>query len=487
MSDKVFFIDPVTRVEGVSRVVIQVDERNEVKNVLYQVIELRGFEAFCKGRAVEELPRITSAICGVCSWSHHLASGKAVDSVLGREPPEVAVKLREFANYVQIIDSHLLHLCIMALPDFVLSNAPPKLRNIVGLMKSEPEVIKVILKSRRVIKSIEEVLGGKPVHAAFVVPGGVSKRLTKDELDELTKLVKDLMDQVSFIADFFNESVVNSDEFQGLLRDESYRVKSLYIGLVSPTGELEFYDGGLRIIDSEGREVFKFKASDYAKYIAEHSSDISYSKFPYPKWLGWRGFSEEYVFRAGPLARLNVSERVGTERANEEYKYMLEVLGPKPIHSTMAYHWARVIECLYCVERMQETLTDDVSLMEGDVVDVRGEPKEEGVGVVEAPRGTLIHHYEVDEELVTTNVNIITPTAINNAAINVELTKVVAKAWKCGELTDEVVNEIEKSIRAYDPCNSCATHTLNTDSDLRVLVINSSNRALEVLSGVVHE
>ena len=481
MESRVLSIDPVTRLEGSTRVIIQVDERNRVREVFYQVLELRGFEAFCKGRAIEELPRITSAICGVCSWSHHIASGKAVDAVLGRKPPELAIELRRFAKYIQIIDSHLLHLCIMALPDFVLDYTSPELRNIVRLMKSEPKLVRTILRSRRAIVKIEEVLGGKPIHAAFMVPGGVARRLSREELEELDALTKDLRKYIYSITEFFNKKVVNSKRFQDLLSNEAYMLKTLYIGLVGRVGELEFYDGDLRIIDSRGREVAKFKACDYAKYIAERSSNISYSKFPYPKWLEQSEYSEECIFRTGPLARINVIEKLDAERANEEYKYMLEILGSKPIHSTLAYHWARVIECLYCIEKMCTILSEDTVLIEGDVVDLYGQPEYEGVGVVEAPRGTLIHHYRTDEDLITTYVNIITPTTINNTAINTELRKVVTVLWRNGELNYETINRIEVSIRAYDPCNSCATHLLSPYRGLQVLVIDPYGRVLKVL------
>lgn len=460
MGGKAIFLDPVTRVEGSSRVIIQVDEEGGVSSVAYQILELRGFEAFCRGRAVEEMPRLTSAVCGVCSWSHHLASGKAVDGLLGRDPPEAALFLRQIANYVQIVDSHLLHLGIMALPDYVLSNEPPELRNIAGLVEREPRVAKMILESRRTVEMMEEILGGKPVHSAFVAPGGISRRPTEADLERFGRLAGDLKEQVMFLAEFFNRRVAGSDIFRELLSDPSYSLRSLYIGLVGPSGELEFYDGDVRIVDGDGREVAKFKPWDYADHIAEYCSGSSYSKFPYPRKLGWGGYREELLFRTGPLARLNVASKVDTEMAGEEHGRMLDSLGHKPIHATVAYHWARIVECLYCVEKIHELLADCAELIRGDVASAEGEFRGEGVGVVEAPRGTLIHHYRADEDLVTTDVNIITPTAINNAAMNAELGKVVASFWRGGGLTDELAERIEMSIRAYDPCNSCATHSL---------------------------
>jgi len=463
-AEKYVLIDPVTRVEGEARVVVVVDENDDVVDAYYQIVSGRGFESFCIGRAVEYLPKLTSAVCGVCSWAHHLVSAKAVDEVLGREPPTPAKKIREFTYYMQIIDSHLLHFGYMALPDFLLHEAPVEDKNIVGLLKREPGIASTILKTREYIKAAEKILGGKPVHASLAVPGGVSRCLKQEEISMLESILKDLEKLVDEIAAFFDNKVVKSDVFQKYLSDEAYTLKTYYMGLVGRDNTLEFYDGLLKIIDAEGREVALFKPGEYTEYIAEHSTSWSYSKFPYLRKLGWRGFNEDSVLRVGPLARLNVVDKVPTEKAGGEYREMISFFGKKPVHNTMAYHWARIIETVYSIERMIEMISDP-DLTSRDVVNLEGEPRYEGVGVIEAPRGTLIHHYRAGRDLIAAHVNIITPTTFNNTAINVEIKKVARKVLKIGSVDRSTLNRVEMSIRAYDPCNSCAAHYVDLDSN----------------------
>ncbi|RLG88476.1 MAG: Ni/Fe hydrogenase subunit alpha [Thermoprotei archaeon] len=483
MSRRTITIEPVTRIEGEVKVAIFLNERGEVERAYYQVVEFRGYEEFCKNRPVEDLPRITSTVCGVCSWAHHLASAKAVDALYGRKPTETAAKLREFGYQAHIIDSHLLHFVVLSLPDFALSDAPPELRNIAGLLRRNPELVKKFIESRKILRNIEETFGGKAIHPAFVLPGGVSKKLTRDDVDKLSKLCKDLLDITTYIYEYFIDRILKSKNFNELLYNEAYRLRTYYIGLVDNNNYLNFYDGFVRIIDSKGREVTKFEADKYTDYIAEHAEDWSYSKFPYLKSLGWRGFVEEYICRAGPLARLNVADDISTERAREAYKYMVETLGGKPIHNTIAYHWSRLIECIHASEKMIEFLNDD-SILREDIVNTSGSPRYEGVGIVEAPRGLLVHHYQADENFIAREVNIITPTAINNAAINAELQKVASTLIKGFEVPEKILNLVETSIRAYDPCNACATHTLSLLSSrggITVLIYDNEGRLIEKL------
>ncbi len=477
MSSKTIIIEPITRVEGDVRVVLFLDEDGGVREAYYQALELRGFEAFCKGRAVEELPRISSTICGVCSWAHHVASGKALDMVFGRKPTVTASKIRELAYYLQIIDSHLLHFIVMSIPDFVVPDASPETRNIVGVLRSDPKIIVSFLKSRSLIKKLEEIFGGKPIHSAFVIPGGVSRRITRDDVEEARRLARELLGIIEYIVEYFNNRVLKSSVFEKLLYDEAYMLKTYYMGLIGRNGSLEFYDGDLRIVDPSGREYARFKPVDYTKYIAEHNVEWSYSKLPYLKPIGWKGFVEEAIVRVGPLARLNVVDKVPSEKASQEYKHMIDVLGPKPIHNTLAFHWARIIETMYSIEKFLELL-DDPDIPSEDYVNMEGEPLYEGVGVLEAPRGTLIHHYTVDESYVAESVNVITPTTINNTAINTELRKVASK-YVSGESVDEkLLNMVEISIRAYDPCNSCATHCIGYGG-LEILLCDSKGHVLK--------
>ncbi|MEM1825144.1 MAG: Ni/Fe hydrogenase subunit alpha, partial [Desulfurococcaceae archaeon] len=446
-------IDPVTRVEGESRVIAILDENSEVSEVYYQILTTRGYESFCIGRAVEDLPRITSTVCGVCSWAHHFVSGKAVDELLGRKPPIPAYKLRELAYYIQIIDSHLLHLGVMALPDFILHDSQPVDRNIIGLIKKEPRLATLLLKTRSLVKEIEKIIGGKPIHASFIIPGGVTRSLNREDVEKINRLLRELEGIVSEITVFFNEKVVKSSVFENYLQNDAYKLETYYMSLVSRDNSLTFYDGLIKIIDRNGREVAVFKPIDYSKYIGEYMNNWSYSKFPYFKPNGWKGFNEESVIRVGPLARLNIVDKIPSEKAGEEYGKILDYFGKKPIHNTIAYHWARVVETIYCIEKMLELL-EDPDIVSKETVDLTGEPRYEGVGVIEAPRGILIHHYKADDRLIATHVNIITPTTFNNTAINVELKKVVKNVLKNREIDRNILNKIEIDIRAYDPCNS---------------------------------
>ncbi|MEM1767858.1 MAG: Ni/Fe hydrogenase subunit alpha [Desulfurococcaceae archaeon] len=465
-------IDPVTRVEGESRVIAILDENSEVSEVYYQILTTRGYESFCIGRAVEDLPRITSTVCGVCSWAHHFVSGKAVDELLGRKPPIPAYKLRELAYYIQIIDSHLLHLGVMALPDFILHDSQPVDRNIIGLIKKEPRLATLLLKTRSLVKEIEKIIGGKPIHASFIIPGGVTRSLNREDVEKINRLLRELEGIVSEITVFFNEKVVKSSVFENYLQNDAYKLETYYMSLVSRDNSLTFYDGLIKIIDRNGREVAVFKPIDYSKYIGEYMNNWSYSKFPYFKPNGWKGFNEESVIRVGPLARLNIVDKIPSEKAGEEYGKILDYFGKKPIHNTIAYHWARVVETIYCIEKMLELL-EDPDIVSKETVDLTGEPRYEGVGVIEAPRGILIHHYKADDRLIATHVNIITPTTFNNTAINVELKKVVKNVLKNREIDRNVLNKIEIDIRAYDPCNSCAAHLFNLENNtFKILVID---------------
>ncbi len=477
MISKKISIDPITRVEGDVRVVLFVDERGSVAKAYYQALELRGYEAFCKGRAVEELPRISSTICGVCSWSHHIASGKALDRVFGREPPEPATKIRKLAYYLQIIDSHLLHFMVMASPDFVSENMPPEYRNIAGVLRAAPEAVKAFLKSRTLVRQLEEIFGGKPIHAAFMLPGGVSRTLSKDDVVKARELARELLGYIDTITEFFNKKILSSKLFNELLYDDAYMLRTHYMGIIGEGNTLEFYDGPIKIVDPSGREYALFKPEEYTKYIAEYHSSWSYSKLPYLKPLGWRDFDEETIIRVGPLARLNVVDKVPSERASIEYEKMLEKLGPKPIHNTIAYHWARIIETIYSIEKFIEML-EDPDITSKERICLNGEPLYEGVGAIEAPRGTLIHHYKASKDFVTRDVNIITPTTINNTAINAEITKISRKYVSNGRVDEKLVDKIELSIRAYDPCNSCATHALGYGG-LKLVVYRCNRRVLK--------
>lgn len=446
-------IEPVNRVEGESKVVIRLDEHGRVREAYYVVLSLRGFEAFCLGRPIEDLPRITSTMCGVCSWAHHLASSKAVDEVYGRTPPPLAEGIRELAMLAQIIDSHLLHFTYLALPDLTS-------KNVIEILKEEPRFFTNLVKARESIVSFEKILGGKPIHPSLTTPGGVVRKPMREQVQELEKTARDCFNRVAEAVDFFNERILRNGKFLNLLRDEKLMVRSHYMALVGEGDSLSFYRGRLKIVDPEGRALAVLEPRDYVKYVEERVEDWSYSKFPYLKASGWKGLDDEqHILRVGPLARLNVSSKIPGERTSVEYERLLETLGPKPVHNTQANHWVRLIEVLYSLERIVEIL-GEIDLNDS-VVNLEGEPVYEGVGVVEAPRGTLIHHYVSDEAFTAKGVNIITPTTFNNTAINREIRKICGSIKLNGlgnEPDSSALKLIEVSIRAYDPCNSCSTH-----------------------------
>jgi coenzyme F420-reducing hydrogenase alpha subunit len=452
-------LDPVTLVEGVARVVIVTGDR-EVRAV-YQIMEFRGFEKLAIGRKMEELPRIMSAICGVCSWSHHLVSGKAVDMVFGRRPTPRSTLIRKLVNYIQVLDSHLLHFALIGLPDVTLWGETQ--RDISKLLAKNPGLVEAALKTRSLLKVLENKLIGKIQHGGFVVPGGVTRGFNRDEMAEAEKILGEVSELTIKLHEFFKDRVVYSGLLRKLAERGEFDLKAYNLGLVSG-GDLELYDGALRLIDSRGRIVAEIADnSKYSDLIGEATVPWNYATLPYYKQAGFKLFSEESTILVGPLARINVSSRVRGEKASLEYGELLEYAGGKPISNLLYAHWARLVEIIHCIEMMKEIM-DKPELYEGELVNTTGSPVERGVGVVEAPRGILIHDYTGNEELIATSARVITPTTINNMAINTNLTKVsgrlVEEIRSKGEPSRETIAIMESMIRAYDPCNSCATHVL---------------------------
>jgi F420-non-reducing hydrogenase large subunit len=484
MQGKNLVVEPVTRIEGEARVIITLDDAGRVNNVYYQVLELRGFEAFCRGRLVEEMPRISQTICGVCSIPHHMASAKAVDMLFGRKPTETAIKVRELVHYIYMIDDHLLHLAVMALAD-LLAERSSELRGLVDVVRRYPEVIKKLITARSITTSIIKKICGKIIHVPIAIPGGVSRKLSKEDLEFIEKSLRELRGHLQYTLDLFKNTLSKSRRLQELTRRGDYELKTYYMGLVSEDGSLSFYDGVLRVVDYKGSEVATFKPEEYTKYIAEHYEEWSYSKFPYLTIIGWQGLEEGGVVRVGPLARLNVCSKVPAEWALNEYKEMLEFFGgEKVVNNTLAYHWARLIENIYALEVVEKMMIEHRDLLStGEVVNLEGTPRYEGIGVVEAARGVLIHHYKSDSNFLVTDVNIITPTAINNAAINTQLKKIALKSWTRPLLNEDLTNlisELEVAIRAFDPCNSCATHIAGSRL-IRVFIYDSHGNLLKVI------
>lgn len=475
-------LDPVTLVEGVARVVVVTDGRDV--RALYQIMEFRGFEKLAVGRHVEDLPKVMSAICGFCSWSHHLVSGKAVDSLFGRRPPVRARLTRTLLNYIQVLDSHLLHLTFIGLPDLVLWGEDR--RDIVKLMSKNPGVASIALRTRSLLKKAEKRFVGKIQHGSLVLPGGVCRGLTEEDLAELRSTLAEVGKAVEELRRFFEERIARSEQFRRLLAREDLSMRCYSMGLVRGDS-LELYDGTLRVVDSKGRVVEEVEdPAAYTNVVGEALVSWNNATLPYYKPAGPKFFSEESTLMVGPLARLNVAKEVPGERASEEYGKLIDAAGGKPLSNVVLYHWARLVEVLHCLE-MIERLTESRELLEGELVDLAGSPRSRGVGIVEAPRGTLIHDYSMDDRMVATRARVITPTTINNTAINISLGKasarLVEEVRSEGRPSPETVATFESIIRSYDPCNSCATHCVRVGSrelsvSFRIVVLNERGEVL---------
>ena len=475
-------IDPITRLEGHGKIEIFLDDEGEVKNVFFQVPELRGFEKFCEGRPAEELPSITAKICGVCPGCHHMASGKAVDAVFGLVPPPTARKLRELFYMAHFVHSHTAHFYALAAPDFVLGPAAPAAkRNIVGLIeKVGKEIGTEVIKQRRIAQEIQALLGGHQTFVVMNIPGGVRRGLSEAERDFVVEKAKGFVEFAQFTLKIFNDFVLGNKDYVDLIINGPYKLTLHSMGLVDANNRVNFYDGKVRVVDTMGNELCKYGSDEYLEYVAEHVEPWSYLKFPYLKKIGWKGFidgQDSGVYHATPLSRLNAADGMATPLAQKEYERMYATLGGKPVHATLAMHWARLIELLYSAERCMELAMDP----EITGPELRAEPGAivgEGVGIVEAQRGTLTHHYWTDKKGIITKANIIVGTTNNNAAICMSIKKASEGLIRKGVVVNEgILNMIEMAFRAYDPCFSCATHSLPGRMPL-ILEIRDANAEL---------
>ncbi|MEM2901788.1 MAG: Ni/Fe hydrogenase subunit alpha [Candidatus Bathyarchaeia archaeon] len=458
-------IDPVTRLEGHGKIDIFMDERGGVKNAYLQVPELRGFERFCVGRLIEDLPRITSNICGVCSPAHHLASVKAVDSLLGLEPTPTAAKLREMMHNGYMIADHILNFYFLSGPDFLVGvGEKPAERNILGVLKKYGEGVgRKVIEHRAYGQRIVEIVGGKAVHPVTGVPGGLSKPISEKERKEIEKMARSCVEFAEFTLQLYDEEVLKNADHRGLLVDEDFALTSYDAGLVDREGHVNLYDGDIKITAPDGSTYAKIRPEEYFDHVAEEIMEWTYVKFPYLRRVGWRGLTEapeNGVFRVGPLARLNVAKGMATSKAQREYERMVETFKRKPINNIFAYHWARLIELLYASERVLELSLDEEITDEN----VRNIPQEstlkEGFGVVEAARGLLLHWYKPTEDARVEAANFIPPTTCNNPAINISIRKAAGKILRGGAVDEASLNRIEVVMRAYDPCMACASHIL---------------------------
>jgi NAD-reducing hydrogenase large subunit len=466
-------IDPVTRIEGHAKITIHLDEQGAVSAAYFHTTQLRGFEKFCEGRRFYEMPRLMPRICGICPVSHSIASAKACDAILAVRIPETAKKLRRIMNLAQVVQSHALSLFYLSAPDLLLGmDGDPAKRNLFGVLESHPALARDGIRLRQFGQQIIELLGGKRVHPGWVVPGGVEQPLSAEMRDKMLGMIPEPLSMIQRSLESFKRAEEGHREEMRTFAN----FPSLFLGLVGPEGHLEHYDGRIRIVDAVGNIVAdQLDPLRYAEFIAEAVEPWTYMKFPYYKPVGY----PSGMYRVGPLARLNIVDRCGTVRADQEWAEFRQ-LERGAVLSSFHYHHARLIEILYAIERIEQILQEP-DILNRRVRAMAGPNNEEGIGVAEAPRGTLIHHYKVDEDGLITWANLIIATGHNNMAMNRGILQ-AAKHFVDGErLTEGMLNRVEAVIRAFDPCLSCSTHALG-QMPLTIQVLAPDGALLDELS-----
>lgn len=486
-------IDPITRLEGHGKIDIFLNEEGEVANVYFQIPELRGFEQFCVGRPAEEMPRITSRICGVCPEAHHMASTKALDALFHIEPVSAVKKLRELFYSAFFVTDHTTHFYALGGPDFIVGpEAPAAERNILGVIhKVGVEIGRKVIECRRRNHHIIQVLGGRSVHPVAGLPGGWSLAITEKERNEFEEIAHQNVSFAQFSLKLFEDIILGNPEYLELILSDAFIHRTYSMGTVDEYNHVNFYDGMIRVVDSVGGEFVKYEPRHYARHIAEHVEPWTYLKFPYLRNVGWKGFTDgndSGVYCATPLSRLNAADGMATPCAQEFYEKMFTTLGSRkidgrfqPVHYRLAIHWARLIELLYAAERML-ALAADPEITDPNVRPVVTEVPIEGVGSVEAPRGTLTHHYWTDENGILTKVNLIVGTTNNYAPIAMSIKKAAQSFIKKGTvITNGLLNKVEMAFRSYDPCFACATHSLHEQMPLEIKIRDAEGELVEVL------
>ena len=445
-------IDPVTRIEGHAKITLQLAENGEVADARLHITQFRGFEKLCEGRPFYEMPSLMARICGICPVSHLIASSKACDAILAVAVPPNGARLRRILNLAQILQSHALSVFHLSSPDLLLGmDSPPERRNLFGVFASTPEIARDGIRLRQIGQQIIEILAGKRIHPAWVVPGGVSAPLTTEKRDQILAMLPDALEKLDRTIDRFRGVLQRFPEEMNSFAN----FPSLFAGLTDGGGKLEYYDGPLRIVGADGEVVANgLHPEDYPKYFGEVAEDDSYLKSAYYRPLGY----PDGIYRVGPLARLNLVTSCGTPRADHELGALRSFAG-SPLLSSFHYHQARLIEMLHSVERMRELL-DSPDILNTHVRAAADPNREEGVGMAEAPRGTLLHHYKVDGNGLIRWANLIIATGHNNLAMNRGVKQVARYFVRDGKLTDGALNRIEAVIRTFDPCLSCSTHAV---------------------------
>jgi F420-non-reducing hydrogenase large subunit len=481
---KEIVIDPITRLEGHGKIVVVLDDSGKCSRAYLQVPELRGFEKFAQGRPAEDMPQITSRICGVCPMAHHMASTKALDDLYKVDPPSSAKKIRELAYNIFMLEDHALHVYILGGPDFIVGpTAPKEERNVLGVIqKVGLEVGKKVIGVRRRLREANTRISGKVIHPVFGLPGGISKPLSKEDVDAIRTVATEGVEFANFTLKVFKDIVLARKDYVDIITSEAYTHRTYYMGLSDEKNRVNFYDGKLRVVDPDGNEYARFGVREYQNYISEHVEPWTYIKFPFLKGVGWNGFTDgdkSGIYSVAPLARLNANEGMATPGAQAAYQEMVGTLGGKPIHHTLANHWARVVEMIYAAERIQE-LANDNEILGVSVRKIPTEVPTEGIGVVEAPRGVLIHHYQTDARGIIKMANLQVATQHNAARIALSVDRAARSFVKGPEVNDGMLNMVEMAFRAYDPCHACGTHSLPGSMPFEVEFYDPSGRLLGV-------
>ncbi len=467
-------IEPVTRIEGHARITLQLGDSGEVEDAKFHLTQFRGFEKFCEGRPYREMPALTARTCGICPVSHVIASNKACDHLLSVSIPPTGEKLRRIINLAQLTQSHALSFFHLSSPDLLLGwDADPATRNIFGVMRQDPALAKDGIRLRQIGQTIIETLGGKKIHPTWVVPGGVSEPLTMEKRDAMLKLLPEGLDIAKRTYAFFKTLVPK-------FKDEAHHFGSLptmFLSLVTPKGNLEHYDGLLRVKDAQGRILEDMvPPHEYQRLIGEAVEDFSYMKFPYYKPQGY----PKGIYRVGPLARLNNAEACGTPYADVALAEFRTLQESGPITSSFHYHYARLVEIIYALE-MVDRLLKDPSILDARVRARARSNRDEGIGVAEAPRGILMHHYRIDDEGLITSVNLIIATGHNNLAMNQSIRQVADAYVDGNNLQEGMLNRVEAVIRCFDPCLSCASHAFG-QMPLAIELKDPTGRVVDRLS-----
>ncbi|HKY83980.1 MAG TPA: Ni/Fe hydrogenase subunit alpha [Anaerolineales bacterium] len=479
-------IDPITRLEGHGKIDIFLNDEGDVANAYFQIPELRGFEKFCVGRQAEDMPNLTDRICGVCPEAHHIASSKALDALFHVDPPPTAKKLRELMYSIFFATDHTTHFYALGAPDFIVGpEAPVAERNILGVIqKVGMEVAGKVLKMRRDGHNLIMMMSGRRVQPNWGLPGGVSRGITEEQRQEIEARGREAIDFALFSLQAFRDIVLGNKAYVDLILGDLYTHHTYSMGMVDAQNRVNFYDGKVRVVDPEGKEFVKYAPDEYLENIAEHVEPWSYLKFPYLKKVGWKGLVDGVdsgVYKCTPLSRLNAADGMATPRAQEAYDEFYKTLGGKPVHQTLATHWARLVELLYATERWVELATDpEITGPEHRTLPTA--TPDEGVGIVEAPRGTLTHHYKTDPRGILTEVNLIVGTTNNYAPIAMSVKKAAQGLIHKGQVTQGKLNMVEMAFRAYDPCFGCATHSLPGKMPLEVRIRRPDGEVIERLT-----